>query len=88
MSDASAAQMLESLLDPLSRCLDPESARRVADFRVADEVQERISLLAARANEGRLAADERAEYEAAINAADIIAILRLKALRQLSANGG
>lgn len=75
--------VLDGLLDSLSRCLDPESARRVAEFRVASDVQERIDILAASANEGSLSGDERSEYEAAINAADLIAILKLKARRQI-----
>jgi hypothetical protein len=40
--------------------------------------------LAERANEGLLTPDERAEYEAYINTADIIAILKLKARRYLA----
>jgi hypothetical protein len=74
---------LDGLLDPLSRCLDAESARRLFDFRVDSPVQERIDTLGERANEGTLSADERAEYEALINAADFISILKIKARRHL-----
>ena len=74
---------LDGLLDPLSRCLDVESARRLVDFRVDQQVQDRIDILAERANEGRLSSDELAEYEAMINAADFISILKLKAQRHL-----
>jgi hypothetical protein len=88
MKDTSAVGVLDGLLDPLSRCLDAESARRVVEFRVAPQVQERIDLLAERANEGLLSEDERAEYEALINAADFISILKLKAQRSLKSNGG
>jgi len=82
----SAATVLDGLLDPLTRCLDAESARRVVQFRVAAAVQERIDTLAGRANEGLLRDDERAEYEALINAADFISILKLKARRHLNSN--
>ena len=75
----SAATGLDGLLDPLSRCFDAESARRVADFQVAPPVQEQIDALAERANEGTLGANERSEYEALVNAADFISILKLKA---------
>jgi hypothetical protein len=75
----SAASGLDGLLEPLSRCLDPESARRVVDFQVDPGVQERIDALAERANEGMLSESERSEYEALINAADFISILKLKA---------
>ena len=78
-----AATGLDALLDPLSRCLDADSARRLVDFRVDPPVQERIDTLGERANEGTLSADERAEYEALINAADFISILKLKARRYL-----
>ena len=37
---------LDGLLDPLSRCLDAESARRVAEFQIAAPVQARIAELA------------------------------------------
>jgi hypothetical protein len=79
----SAATMLDDLLDPLSRCLDAESARRLLEVRTAPAVQERIDFLAERANDGVLTEEERSEYEALINAADLIAILKLKARRQL-----
>jgi hypothetical protein len=63
---------LDDLLDPLSRCLDAESARRLVEFQVDPPVQERIDVLGERANEGGLSAEERAEYDAMINAADFI----------------
>lgn len=88
MRDPSAIVVLDSLLDPLSRCLDAESARRVAEFCVEPQVQERIDILAERANEGLLSEDERGEYEALVNATDFISILKLKAQRSLRSNGG
>jgi hypothetical protein len=75
----SAASGLDGLLEPLSRCLDAESARRVVDLHIDPPVQERIDTLAERANEGTLSDSERSEYEALINAADFISILKLKA---------
>ena len=82
----SAATGLDGLLEPLSRCLDIESAQRIVELRVAAPVQERIDALAERANEGTLSDDERLEYEALINAADFISILKLKARQQLGSN--
>lgn len=46
-------------------------------------VQERIDTLGERANEGSLSLEERGEYEALVNAADFISILKLKAKRHL-----
>ena len=82
----SAAIGLDGLLEPLSRCLDIASARRVVDLQVAQPVQERIDTLAERANEGTLSDGERSEYEALINAADFISILKLKARQHLDSN--
>jgi hypothetical protein len=82
----SAATLLDGLLDPLSRCLDAESARRLVELRVDPSAEERIEILAERAKEGLLSPEENAEYEALINAADIISILMIKARKQLSSN--
>jgi hypothetical protein len=59
-----SAATLDGLLDPLSRCLDAESARRVVELRVSPLVRQRIDTLAERANGGVLASDETAEYDA------------------------
>jgi hypothetical protein len=72
MSQAQLARSLDGLLDPLSRCLDDESARRVAEFRIDPAVQAKVDYLAERANEGLLTDDERSEYEALINTAHVI----------------
>jgi uncharacterized protein YnzC (UPF0291/DUF896 family) len=80
----SAATGLDGLLEPLSLCLDAESARRLVAFRIDSWVLARMEELGERANEGQLTADERSEYEALINAADFISILRLKAQRHLA----
>ena len=79
--------LLDGLLDPLSRCLDAESARRLAEFHIDPAIQARIDALAERANNGDLSEEERAEYEAFINTTDLISILKLKARRQLDSNG-
>ena len=81
-----AITALDGLLDPLSRCLDAESAQRILALRVAAPVQERIDALAERANDGVLSEEERAEYEALINATDFISILKLKARENLLPN--
>ena len=74
-----APSELDSLIEPLSQCLDAESARRVAGLQIDPAVQRRIEHLAEQANEGQLTGAERADYEALINAADFISILQLKA---------
>ena len=88
MGDLIEATTLDGMLEPLSRCLDAESARRIAEFRVDPVVEARLDILAEKANEGALSDAERAEYEAAINAADFISILKLKVKRHLVASAG
>ena len=74
---------LDGLLDPLASSLDPSALRRILNFRISPEVQARVDYLAARANTGELTPEEDAEYEALIDAADLITILKLKAKRHL-----
>jgi hypothetical protein len=76
--------VLDLMLDPVSRCLDAESAKRLLALRIDPAVQERVSVLASKANEGLLTDAEQAEYEAYINTDDFISILKLKARRYLS----
>ena len=78
------ANGLDSLMEPLSRCLDAESARRLIAFQIDPPLEARIDVLAERANGGNLTHDERSEYEALINAADFVAILKLKARQRLN----
>lgn len=77
--------LLDLMLDPVSRCFDAESAKKLLNVRFDPAVQERVSELADKANEGLLTDAERSEYEAYINTDDFIAILKLKARRYLSA---
>jgi len=81
-----SAVLLDELLDPFAECLDPESAQRVVEFRIAPSVQEVVDALAGKANEGVLTDEERAQYESLINAADLIQILKLKARHKLNSN--
>ena len=88
MENPAVVEALDGLLEPLSRCLDTESAQRVAEFRLNPALQARIDILAERANDGVLSDDERAEYEAFVDAADFISIFQIKSQRQLKSNGG
>jgi hypothetical protein len=79
--------ILDLMLDPISRCFDAESARKLIDLRLDPAVQERVDLLAEKANEGLMTEPERAEYEAYINTDDFLSILKLKARRYLATTG-
>ena len=78
----SVVTVLDEFLDTLSRCLDAESARRLVALHVSKPVQERIDTLGERANEGLLGEEERAEYEALINAGDFVSVLQMKVRQQ------
>jgi hypothetical protein len=78
-----ASHVLDRLLDPVGRCLSRRAARELADLRADDEVQAHVRELAEKCNEGTLTADERAEYEAYVMAASVVAILQAKARARL-----
>jgi hypothetical protein len=72
-------QILDRFLDPVREILTPEVARAIADLRADVATQQHLEDLADRNHEGRLTADELAEYEALVNGANLIAVLQAKA---------
>jgi hypothetical protein len=79
-----AARLLDRLLDPVGRCLSRRAARELASLRADDEVQAHVRDLAQKCNEGTLTAEERAEYESYVMAANVVAILQAKARARLA----
>lgn len=71
--------MLDRLLDPVTRCLTPESARALVELRADEAARHRIAELAEKCNEGRLTSEERQEYETYVHVGNLIAILQAKA---------
>ena len=86
MDSPASTTVLEDVLEPLSQCLDEESARCVAEFRIGPSVQARVEVLAEHANEGTLTEEDLDEYDSFIDTADLIAILQLKAQQRLQSN--
>jgi hypothetical protein len=82
-----AAHFMDRVLDPLAACLNREAAVSIIDLRIDPEIQARVEILAERANEGTLTPEERAEYLSYVEAADLLAIFKLKAKRHLETNG-
>lgn len=78
------APALDRILDPISRLLTPDVARRLADLRVDAQTQARIDRLARRSNNGTLTDAERAEYETYVTAIDFVAVLQAKARAALA----
>ena len=83
----SAAEYLDRLLEPISRCLTPEAAERLVQLRADSQLQARIDELAGKCTEGVLTEEERSEYEAYVRTGNLIAILQAKARRLLAAPG-
>jgi len=84
MRNGHGSAVLEEMLTPLNDCFGLETARAVANLRVSKKTQARVDALAEKCNEGKLTSNERAEYEAYVNASTLIGILQAKARRMLA----
>ena len=68
--------------------LPPEAARQIARVEAAEELQRRVEELGSKGNEGTLTPDERSEYEAYVDAGDIVATLQAVAGKTVRAVAG
>lgn len=82
MSTPSPSLLLDRLVDPLSRCLTRESAKRLLALKADPELQATVDHLADKCSEGSLSPDEQAEYANYVNFGMFVALLKSKA-RQL-----
>ena len=80
--------VLHRVLEPILRSLPPEAARQIARAEADEELQKRVEELACKANEGTLTAEERSEYEAYVDAGDIVATLQAVARKTLQSVAG
>jgi hypothetical protein len=80
-------RILDEMLDPVGQCLTPAVASRIAALRADDRTQRRLDALADKNSAGRLSQRERVEYDAYVEALDVIAILQAKARKALRAAG-
>jgi len=71
--------VLDDLLDPLVGSFSRRVAEKMLSLRADRKTQKRIDQLAEKANEGELTEVERQEYEAYVQAIDLIGILQAKA---------
>ena len=71
--------MLDEILEPVTRAFSRDVAEAFVRIEASAPVQNRISELAEKCNEGLLTPAERAEYESYINAVDLISVLQAKA---------
>ncbi len=80
--------VLDRLIAPLGDCLTPESARRLLALKPDPDLVSRIDDMATCNTEGRLTAEESAEYGRYISYATFVAILKSKARQLLTAPHG
>lgn len=83
-SKATAVSLLEGVLEPLGRCLNPQSARRIVALRASPAANRRLARLARKSDEGRLTPEEKAEYRLFVEVGDLVAVLQAKARRHIA----
>jgi hypothetical protein len=74
-----AATGLAKILDPVIRCFAPEVANRVTELRADPAVQACIEELAEKCYEETIIPEELAEYDAYVQAMDVVAVLQKQA---------
>jgi hypothetical protein len=84
MASTPRSSVFDRVLDPLTECLTPEAARRIADQRADEETQALFDELGDKANEGQLTAEDRATYDELRAAFHLITRLQAKARSLLS----
>jgi hypothetical protein len=70
---------LERMLEPITRSLNVDAAKKLVRLKADAKIQARVAQLARKCNEGELTREEMAEYDRYIAFADFIAILQAKA---------
>ena len=85
ISTDAAPTALDSLLDSVARCFDPQTARAIADLRQSETVRERMRILGNKSADGNLTPAEKHEYEALVEVGDVVATLQLKARQRIEA---
>jgi len=85
-TESPSVKALDRLLDPLRDILTPEVAQGLASLRADAATQARLDELAEKNSSATISADERAEYDALVDAGNVIAVLQAKA-RSVLNNG-
>jgi hypothetical protein len=76
--------ILDKVLEPVARCFTPAVAKQIAELRADPPMQARIDELAAKCNEGELTEIEKREYQAYVDALDLLGLLQAKARAMLA----
>lgn len=85
MATAERDSIINQLLDPITKCLTPEVARRIVDLRAGKKLQSKVDDLADKANTGTLSETERSEYEQYVRFSQFITLLQIQARNRLDA---
>ncbi len=72
---------------PIFSILTIEQTKRLAELEGDPFLADRVAELAEKANEGELSASDREEYEAYIEANNLLAVLQAEARYRLTQNG-
>lgn len=72
---------LDQFLNPNAGWLTPVSAQKLIDWKVSDELRNRIEELGQKANRGTLTVEEDAEYRGYLDDAELISLMQAKARR-------
>ena len=81
------ATYLDRFLEPVTEALTPEVAAAIVNIRADPETEAEVQRLRDKANEGKLSAEEEADYRDFVEAVDVISILQSKARRYLARQG-
>ena len=77
--------ILEKLIEPICAALTDDAARQLLSSRPDPGVQAWMAEMAAKANEGQLSADERANYEYTLTIGTVVAVVKSKARASIAA---
>ncbi len=72
---------LDQFLNPTSGWMTPQSAQKLVDWKVSDELRKRVEELGRKANLGQLTVEEDAEYRVYLDDAEMISLMQAKARR-------
>lgn len=85
---ATITSYLDDYFEPFSAMLTPETARKILELKPGEDAAARVAELGSKADDGTLTDLEREEYEAFVDAGDLIALLKAKARRYLKSHPG
>lgn len=78
MNSHSNSAVLDQLFEPVSQCVTPEVARRIAALRASPDIQRRLVEFAEKSSEGTLSAEERTDYAAWVRTINFLSVLQAK----------